>query len=65
MIMTLQARTSRNPSLEQVITRIEELINKPPITLYQELSNGELEKELEFEMASADCHLDAINTCKD
>ena len=29
------------------------------------IKNKELEKELEFEMASADCHLDAINTCKD
>ncbi|RHZ36146.1 hypothetical protein GvMRE_Ic2g16 [endosymbiont GvMRE of Glomus versiforme] len=35
-----------NPNLEQVITKIQELINKPPQTIYQEFSNSELEEQL-------------------
>jgi chromosome segregation ATPase len=35
-----------NPSLEQVIERIQELINKPPLTFYQEFSDSELEEQL-------------------
>jgi predicted RNase H-like nuclease (RuvC/YqgF family) len=35
-----------NPSLEKVIERIQELINKPPQTIYEEFSNDELEGKL-------------------
>ncbi|RHZ36143.1 Ulp1 family isopeptidase [endosymbiont GvMRE of Glomus versiforme] len=47
-----QINTSLNlglnqPSLEQVITRIQELINKPPQTIYQELNNNELKQAQE------------------
>jgi len=36
----------KEPSLEQVIERIQELINKPPLTFYQEFSDSELEEQL-------------------
>jgi len=35
-----------NPSLEQVIEKIKELINKPPLNFYQEFSDSELEEKL-------------------
>lgn len=35
------------PNLEQVISKIKDLINKPPQTIYQEFNNNELESKLE------------------
>ncbi|CAG8609702.1 7784_t:CDS:2, partial [Scutellospora calospora] len=36
----------KEPNLEQLITKIKELINKPPETIYAEFSNDELENKL-------------------
>jgi len=36
----------KEPSLEQIIGKIQELINNPPETVYSELNNGELEQNL-------------------
>jgi len=37
----------KEPSLEQVIERIQELINKPPLTFYEEYSDSELQQQLD------------------